>query len=232
MGGYSRTVGRFVGFRSRRGPPTLSGSLGADIEKNGLEMDPSEKNNSNFASHSSGSISEDTSDFKKPTTTLLAATLILLGSSTLDLYAMLRQSQPELEKAPPEDGGFAVEAQPPDGKWYRMLNESLGENMRLKAIHILSRPSPEVLILGLVAYGAGASTLYHLNHREKYRDTMLAGGILLGFCVGIAWELDGQSILLRILPWTVLVALSLSNARIQIYGTSNSRPQSSWCSST
>ncbi|KAL0782249.1 hypothetical protein CaCOL14_000155 [Colletotrichum acutatum] len=136
MGGYSRTVGRFVGFRSRRGPPTLSGSLGADIEKNGLEMDPSEKNNSNFASHSSGSISEDTSDFKKPTTTLLAATLILLGSSTLDLYAMLRQSQPELEKAPPEDGGFAVEAQPPDGKWYRMLNESLGENMRLKVCNL------------------------------------------------------------------------------------------------
>ncbi|KXH40903.1 hypothetical protein CSIM01_08390 [Colletotrichum simmondsii] len=132
MRGNFWTVGRFVGFRGGRRPLTLSGFLGADIETNGLEMGPSEKNSSNFASHSSGSISEGTSDFKKPTTALLAATLILLGSSTLDLYAVLGQSQTELLMASPEDGGFSVEAQPPDGKWYRMLNDILGEDMKLK----------------------------------------------------------------------------------------------------
>ncbi|EXF82012.1 hypothetical protein CFIO01_00526 [Colletotrichum fioriniae PJ7] len=136
MRGNFRTVGGFVGFRSGRRPLTLSGPLGADIEKNGLEMDPSEKKSSNLVSHSSGSISEDISDFKRPTTALLAATLILLGSSTLDLYAMLGQSQTELKKASTEDGSFWIEAQPLDGEWYRMLNDILGENMKLKVCNL------------------------------------------------------------------------------------------------
>ncbi|KAK0374609.1 hypothetical protein CLIM01_08054 [Colletotrichum limetticola] len=136
MRGKFWIVGKFVGFRSGGRRLTLFGSMGADIEKNGLEMDPSEKNILNSASHSSGSISEGTSNFKKPTTELLAEALILLGSSTLELYAMLGQNQTEFLKASPEDGGFSVEAQPPDGKWYRMLNGILGEDMKLKVCYL------------------------------------------------------------------------------------------------
>ncbi|KAK1689243.1 hypothetical protein BDP55DRAFT_654706 [Colletotrichum godetiae] len=209
----------FNGFRNPRRPPPLTGYLSADIEKNGLGMEPLGDKISNLTSHASGSTSEDISDFKRPAKAILAATLILLGSSVLDLYAILGRGQTDLEKASSDDGGFPVEAHSSDEGWYWMWGDILGANMTSKAIRVLSSSTPAVLILGLVAYGTGASTLYHLNHRDKYRDTMLTGSILLGFCLGIVWEMDGQTILLRILPWTVLVALWLSNAKLRFYET-------------
>lgn len=94
---------------------------------------------------------------------------------------------------------------------------------------VLSSPTPKVLILGLVAYGAGASTLYHLNRRDKHQDKMLAAGIVIGGLLGISSNMDGETILFIILPWIVLIALWLSNISHRFWYC-NSRHQFWYCS--
>lgn len=62
----------------------------------------------------------------------------------------------------------------------------------------------------MLAYGAGASTMYHLHRNDRYQNVALAISIGSGIILGMIGLQSLEAIMLHILPWTVLLALLLS----------------------
>ncbi|KXH55159.1 hypothetical protein CSAL01_09982 [Colletotrichum salicis] len=197
----------------------------ADIEKLNLEISCLKKLISGHTSSLGSPNSGPSSDLKKSTVAVLAGTSILLGSTTLDLYAKFGRNHSALDVASLGDVGFPIQADPSCEKWVWVMEKILGQTMTSKAVQVLSSTTPEMLILGLVAYGAGASTLYHLNRRDKHQDTMLAAGIMIGGFLSISGSYtDGGAIFYELLPWAVLVALCLSNMSYRLNRNDGHRP--------
>ncbi|KAI3545758.1 hypothetical protein CSPX01_04682 [Colletotrichum filicis] len=162
---------------------------------------------------------------REATMPLLAKALNCLGSVILDHYAALEQVRRAFEKASLENPGLSAKAHIYGEDWHSGIGRMLGQRMANKIPQVISNPTPGMLVLGLITYGIGASTLYHLNHRDKYQDATLAAGIVIGACLGIFTNMEGQAILLRILPWAVLVALWLSEIGHRVHATRHVRPK-------
>ncbi|EQB57403.1 hypothetical protein CGLO_02469 [Colletotrichum gloeosporioides Cg-14] len=86
------------------------------------------------------------------------------------------------------------------GKLERDLNDILS----------MSNPSPVALGIAMLAYGAGTSTMYHLNRNDRFQDAVLTMGISIGLIAGILVGHKFEAIILHVLPWAVFLALSLS----------------------
>ncbi|KAK2776065.1 hypothetical protein CKAH01_12589 [Colletotrichum kahawae] len=49
---------------------------------------------------------------------------------------------------------------------------------------ILPKPDPGIVAMAIVAFGAGVSTMYHLNRDDEFQDKILAAGMTLAFIAG------------------------------------------------
>lgn len=82
---------------------------------------------------------------------------------------------------------------------------------------LLPKPDPGIAAMAIVAFGAGVCTMYHLNRDDELQDKILAAGMTLAFIAGTILGYDAEAIILNILPWTILLALSLSAIGHQIW---------------
>ncbi|KAF5525541.1 Fumagillin beta-trans-bergamotene synthase [Colletotrichum aenigma] len=82
---------------------------------------------------------------------------------------------------------------------------------------LLPKPDPGIAAMAIVAFGAGVCTMYHLNRDDELQDKILAAGMTLAFIAGTILGYDAEAIILNILPWTILLALSLSAIVHQIW---------------
>lgn len=82
---------------------------------------------------------------------------------------------------------------------------------------LLPKPDPGIAAMAIVAFGAGVCTMYHLNRDDELQDKILAAGMTLAFIAGTILGYDAEAIILNIVPWTILLALSLSAIGHQIW---------------
>ncbi|KAE9576038.1 hypothetical protein CGMCC3_g7941 [Colletotrichum fructicola] len=92
--------------------------------------------------------------------------------------------------------------------WF--INRWLGVNELSKIDEKLRDGSPGLFITTMLVYGAGASTIYHLNRNDRYQDTILAAGITLSVLLGQIVRIRLEDIILQIVPWMTLLALGVS----------------------
>ncbi|KXH26815.1 hypothetical protein CNYM01_12887, partial [Colletotrichum nymphaeae SA-01] len=182
-----------------------------DAENSMPGTSPTEKNLSELRYIRNAYSTEYFSGLRKPVATMLAGILNLLGAVLLENYAVYDKLRPALGMVSLGDAESPVESRLSDQEWHLEMNNLLGRDLISKVAHTFSDPTPGMLMIGLVTYGVGASTVYHLNRQDKHQEAYLATIIVLSVYLGILSEMDGQSILLRILPWGVLIALSLSD---------------------
>jgi len=72
--------------------------------------------------------------------------------------------------------------------------------------------SPATLITGIGVTTLALTTYHYLHRHEKYQDPLILGVAGGGALVGRLAGLDGTAVLLRVVPWCVLVSLLLSTA--------------------
>ena len=91
---------------------------------------------------------------------------------------------------------------------------SLGQHQN--NLNILKLKTPRIeepekaLSIALPVFGLGSTTLYVLHDGDKYQDSFILAGLVIGLCTGASSRLTIEATLLSVLPWTVLTALLVS----------------------
>ncbi|KAK1498555.1 hypothetical protein CTAM01_07284 [Colletotrichum tamarilloi] len=184
------------------------------VEKLGLKPLPS----------TPGAWKQRSARYSKSRMAKLAAEMgTIFGSMILKENAVLGQTREPLEPPTSWDAVLSAQFEVSGEGWHSGIGNLLGNSPKQMVIQILATPTPRMLMVGLITYGIGASMLYHMNDRHKHQDAVIATGIVIGVCLGIFMDMDGQAILLRILPWAVLIALWLSDMGHQYFGTYNAQ---------
>lgn len=68
--------------------------------------------------------------------------------------------------------------------------------------------SPKVI--SCIIFGSSTTALYQIYSEDARQDSYIFGGFGLGIIIGLVAEQDLQSVLLKILPWTILLSMLFS----------------------
>ncbi|KAF1961251.1 hypothetical protein CC80DRAFT_500547 [Byssothecium circinans] len=99
--------------------------------------------------------------------------------------------------------------------WHILLFETRLRHDNSAELVVQPDPEPNRIgheIASTLVFTAAATMINHMYHKDRYKDWFLFGGIVAGGVGGMGCRGDLREVILKIMPWTITVALLCSIA--------------------